>query len=249
MIKRVVCWFSCGAASAVATKLALTYAHDRQLPAVIAYVAIAEEHPDNQRFMSECQAWFGQEITVLHNEKYHDSIYEVFRKERYLVGPAGAPCTKRLKRAARESFEQDGDLQVFGFTAEEQDRADRLIDANSHVKLLAPLIEKNLSKADCLGILDRVGIQIPYMYRIGYQNNNCVGCVKGGRKYWSKIRTDFPDTFERMATTEQSIGATIFRNKDGSRMPLRSLPVYVEQDDAPVECGIFCLLAITDMKP
>ena len=25
-----------------------------------------------------------------------------------------------------------------------------------------------------------MGIEIPVMYRLGYNNNNCVGCVKGG---------------------------------------------------------------------
>lgn len=46
---RTVCWFSSGAASAVATKLAL-----RDDPsAVVAYCETGAEHPDNERFIAE----------------------------------------------------------------------------------------------------------------------------------------------------------------------------------------------------
>ena len=36
----------------------------------------------------------------------------------------------------------------------------------------------------------------PLMYDLGYPNNNCIGCVKGGMGYWNHIRKDFPEVFE-----------------------------------------------------
>jgi len=74
-VSRVVSWFSCGAASAVATKLALM-----EGPAEIVYCYVKEEHPDNIRFKNDCEKWFGQEIKVISNKKYDGSIYEVFEK-------------------------------------------------------------------------------------------------------------------------------------------------------------------------
>ena len=51
---RTVCWFSAGAASAVAAKLVL-----RDVPdAVVAYCETGSEHPDNERFLADCSAWF-----------------------------------------------------------------------------------------------------------------------------------------------------------------------------------------------
>lgn len=44
------------------------------------------------------------------------------------------------------------------------------------------------------------------MYDMGYPNNNCIGCVKGGMGYWNRIRRDFPDVFERRARQEREIG-------------------------------------------
>lgn len=51
---RTVCWFSAGAASAIATKLMLCDDPD----AIIAYCETGAEHPDNERFVADCVRWF-----------------------------------------------------------------------------------------------------------------------------------------------------------------------------------------------
>jgi len=43
------------------------------------------------------------------------------------------------------------------------------------------------------------------MYKLGYKNNNCIGCVKGGKGYWNKIRVDFPEHFARMSKIEREL--------------------------------------------
>ena len=77
------------------------------------------------------------------------------------------------------------------------------------------------------------------MYDLGYNNNNCVGCVKGGMGYWNKIRIDFPDVFESRAKVERRIGGTCIKG------------VYLDELDPdrgrhtkPIceDCGIFCEL-------
>jgi 3'-phosphoadenosine 5'-phosphosulfate sulfotransferase (PAPS reductase)/FAD synthetase len=241
---RTICWFSCGAASSVATKLALA-----EGPAEIIYCHVAEEHPDNMRFKNDCEKWFGQEIQVIRNEKYNGSIYEVFEKTKYLVGVAGAPCTRLLKKEMRQKYERAGDRQVFGYTLEEQDRVDRFIDANNDVNLWSILIDKGLTKQDCLAILQRAGIELPVMYKLGYQNNNCVGCVKGGLGYWNKIRSDFPQQFQRMADMECKLNAKILKHK-GERIWLTELPTNAGDypTEKAIECGIFCQMAEEDMK-
>ena len=194
--------------------------------------------------MQDCEKWFGQSIKVIQNEKYNGSIYEVFTKRKYIVGVAGAPCTTYLKKDMRKQFEKPNDIQVFGYTAEEQDRVDRFIDANNDVKLWSILIDKGLKKSDCLAMLSNAGIELPAMYKLGYHNNNCIGCVKGGLGYWNKIRNDFPEHFERMATLEKTIGAKILKSK-GERIWLSDLPVgagdYPKEQE--IECGIFCHMA------
>ncbi len=209
---RTVCWYSCGAASAVATKLVCGEYPDEL---VIAYTDTGSEHPDNERFMRDCQEWFGQDIVKLRSKRYRDT-WQVFEERRFLVGPTGALCTAELKKKVRYAFERPDDVQVFGFTKDEESRAKRFMEQNPGVTMRAPLIEKGLTKQDCLAMLSRVGIQIPAMYRLGYQNNNCIGCVKGGMGYWNKIRQDFPVEFKRMATLERELNHSICHDKNGA---------------------------------
>jgi hypothetical protein len=243
---RVISWFSCGAASAVATKLAIA---ESKSPVEIVYCHVQEEHPDNMRFKDDCEKWFGQEIKVIKNEKYDGSIYKVFEQTKYLVGIAGAPCTRLLKKEMRKQYEQIGDRQVFGYTVEEQDRVDRFIDSNSDVDLWSILIEKGLTKQDCLAILQRANIELPAMYKLGYQNNNCIGCVKGGAGYWNKIRVDFPEKFDRMSAMEKKIGAKILKIGD-ERIWLSDLPKNAGDypKEKAIECGIFCHMAEESIK-
>lgn len=241
MQKRVISWFSCGAASAVATKLAIAESKD---PVQIFYCHIKEEHPDNLRFMKDCEEWFGQKINVIQNEKYNGSIYDVFEKSKYIVGVAGAPCTRLLKKEVRKKHENLNDIQIFGYTVEEQDRVDRFIDANNDVNLWSILIDKGLKKSDCLAMLKNANIDLPAMYKLGYQNNNCIGCVKGGLGYWNKIKIDFPDVFYKMSNLEKKIGAKILKHK-GERIWLSDLPENAGDypNEQNIECGIFCHMA------
>lgn len=247
-MSRVVCWFSCGAASAVATKLAIANQPDNS-ELVVVYTAVKEEHPDNLRFLKDCERWFGQEIQTLKNEKYNGSISEVFSREKYMSGIHGAPCTRLLKRELRMKFQRSDDIHVFGFTAEEQHRVERFIDANNDAEIWAILVEKGLTKQDCLAMIDRAGIEIPEMYKLGYRNNNCIGCVKGGAGYWNKIRHDFPDVFNLRCEQSRTLGAKLVK-LNGQRMYLDELPEGAGDypTEEAIQCGILCELADQEIR-
>jgi len=246
---RVVCWFSCGAASAVAAKLALAHLGAEDI--AIVRIHVANEHSDNARFAADCERWFGRPIVIMQSSRYA-SAWEVWEKRRFLVGPQGAPCTTEMKKAVRWEFEKDWnpDAQVFGYTAEERDRAARFRKQNPDVRLVTPLIDAGLTKADCLAMVERAGITLPTMYALGYQNNNCIGCVKGGPGYWNKIRRDFPDVFARMAALERDIGHAVCKDTTGDRAPvfLDELPVGMGRHDETVpDCSLLCAMAEQDI--
>lgn len=247
MTNRYLCQFSCGAASAIATKMTLA-AHGDAVEVVNAY--IENEHPDNRRFLHDCEKWFGRPITVLRDERYGANIITVFKRSRYMRGPRGAPCTLQLKRKLLLGFERPGDVLVFGFTAEEADRWDDWQERNPERPAIAPLVEAGLCKSDCLAMLERVGIQLPFMYRLGYNNANCIGCVKGGEGYFRAIKEDFPEQFEELAQAQEEIGydAYLFRNrKTGERYSLRDIPPGLAQrNEVLPSCSFFCELAERD---
>jgi 3'-phosphoadenosine 5'-phosphosulfate sulfotransferase (PAPS reductase)/FAD synthetase len=235
--KRVVSWFSCGAASAVATLLAAE--KYGQIEAV--YCRVVEEHEDNLRFLDDFVRVTGIPVKTIVDEPHQGSIFRVFLRRGFIKNQYGAPCTMILKKDMRKSYQRPGDIQVFGYTAEEQDRADRFMDGNNDVREDFILLDKGITKKECYAHLTRLGIELPAMYRLGYSNNNCVGCVKGGMGYWNKIRRDFPDRFNKMAELERTIGHAVNKDKNG--------PVYLDQlspkrgyknKDMPADCGFTC---------
>lgn len=236
---RVISWFSCGAASAVATKRALIL-HPDLIPV---YCDTGSEHPDNKRFLKDCEKWFGVKIKILKSKKYND-IWEVFESG-YLIGQHGAKCTTELKKKVRQDFQREDDLQIFGFDVGEQRRAALFKENNPGVDVEFPLIDREITKQDCFLELDREGIELPAMYKLGYKNNNCIGCVKGGAGYWNKIRRDFPDVFDRMAKIERKLGITILRDRTGGKQKTR---LYLDElkpgvgryEETEIVCGLFC---------
>lgn len=240
---RIVCQFSKGAASAVATKLTLAKHPD----AIIVNAYIKNEHPDGDRFLQDCEKWFGKPIATLRDEKYSADVLEVFRRVRYIKGRYGAACTLRIKRGLLRTFEQPGDILVLGYTAEEQDRYDEWLDSFPDRPVMVPLIERGLTKEDCKAMVERAGIELPAMYRLGYENANCIGCVKGGLGYFRAIREDFPAEFAALAQVEADIGegAWILRHRSGplkgQRFPLAQLPAGKADRAEPLpSCGLFC---------
>ena len=206
--KRVVVNFSCGAASACALKLAVEEFGVENVHPV--YQVTNSEHPDNERFLKDVEKWCGVTIEKQQHPKYHD-IWEVFDKVKYLVGIMGAPCTRLLKReVAQSNLDFFNDLEVFGYTSEEVKRILDFIERNEERRIYANLASGNgLDKNACYAMLLDAGIELPAMYLLGYRNNNCIGCVKGGMGYWNKIRVDFPNVFARMAKLEKKLGAAI----------------------------------------
>lgn len=244
-MSRVVCWFSAGAASAVATKLALKKYGER---VVIAYTDPGSEHADNGRFIADCEKWFGQEVVRLRSDRYADT-WNVFEERKFLNSPNGALCTIELKKMLRLTFQVADDVQVFGYTFEEKHRAERFRRVNFEVALETPLIDEGLTKSDCLAMVARTGIELPAMYKLGYQNNNCIGCVKGGMGYWNKIRRDFPGTFWRMAELERKINATCLRD-NGEPLFLDELAPDRgnAQDEPSFECSLLCAAVEDDIR-
>lgn len=243
MEKRILSWFSCGAASAVAAKLAIDKYGDKV--EVVYCNTLAYEHPDNKRFMDDVSKWIGREIKIIGSEKYTD-IYDVFEKTGWLVGPGGARCTTELKKIPRKKYQRPDDIHVFGFTSEEKHRVARFNEQNPELEAIFPLIEADLNKDDCHDFLRRNGIAQPMMYRLGYKNNNCIGCVKGGVGYWQKIRNDFPEIYWKMAKMERHIGAAINSQvRDGVkyRVYLDELEENKKpkQDLFDFSCGVLCV--------
>lgn len=211
---RIVCWFSHGACSTIAVMKAIEENNKKAnpLPLVIASIYLKDEHEDNHRYLKECEKLFGQEVLILTNEKYDSSVDVVIQKTRYMSGANGARCTKELKKQVRLDWQKYDDIHVFGYPVEEQSRIDDLIDNENELNVWPVLVEHNLSKLDCFKLTEAFGLVLPMMYQLGYNNNNCKGCLKAqSPAYWNKIRIDFPSVFETRSKQEELLGVSLCR--------------------------------------
>jgi len=235
-MSRVIGWFSCGIASAVACALTL----QRYPDAIIVRIIIPGEHPDNDRFAANCASWYGTQILELQDPQKR-SPWDVWQQRRYIAGPKGAPCTGELKKLVRYRFQRPDDTHIFGYTVDEVRRANRFAQTNSELRLWYPLIDAKLTKNDCRAIIQAKGIAIPVMYQLGFRNNNCIGCPMGGAGYWNLIRLHFPTTFERMVQLSRTLGVRIIK-QDGKRVFLDELRPDTGRKGRPVESSrsAFC---------
>jgi len=241
--EKIICWFSHGAASAVAAKITLTVFGKDHPVEVVNCDTTASEHPDNIRFERDCEKWLGVKITKLKNPDFPTGkVEDVFASRKYIAGIAGAVCTTQLKKIPRLQFAGVEDIHVFGFTADEKKRICDFEQRNPDMNLLWVLDAHGITKKRCYEELKNAGIELPAMYRLGFKNNNCIGCVKATSPgYWQKVRDNFPDVFESRAKQSREIGCRLVR-VDNVRIFLDELPknrnFRFENED--ISCGPEC---------
>lgn len=242
--KTICVWFSCGAASAVAAKIIVdVFGKDNNV--IIVNTPVANEHPDNQRFLKDVEKWIGVPIQSATNKDFPNSdIREVFEKRKYMSGIAGAPCTLLLKKEARYQFEKrvNIDFHVLGFTVEEWKRQ-KNFDLGERDNTIPILIYELLTKDDCFRILRKAGIELPYIYSLDFPNANCIGCVKSqSPTYWNLVRKHFPEIFNERAEQSKRLGVRLVKYK-GKRIFLDELTEDMKGGKIKSwDCGIFCKL-------
>lgn len=236
--KLKVCWISAGVSSFIAGYLAGDVDE-------FIYIDIENQHPDSMRFIKDCEKALGKPIQILKSPL--KNVENAIKQAGFINRPVvGAYCTKLLKKRVRKEWEyehREYDITyVWGFDFKEKNRADRLLETMPNFNHEFPLIDKMLSKQDVHGMFERLfDFPRPKMYDLGYSNNNCIGCVKGGMGYWNKIRIDFPEVFDRMAKLEREVGHSCING------------VYLDElepnrgrmeDEIMPDCSIMCHLAI-----
>lgn len=244
--KKKVCWISAGVSSLMAGYLAGDVDE-------FIYIDISDQHEDSMRFIKDCEKLLEKKITVLRSAEY-GSVDEAIRAAGMIKNPNNhfAPCTVYLKKRVRRQWEQqhaEYDITyVWGFDCNERNRAERMKELEPEFNHEFPLIDKELTKQDVHGMADKLGMKRPVMYDMGYNNNNCIGCVKGGMGYWNQIRKDFPEVFESRAKMERVIGASILKESTGEPLFLDELDPDRGrmQDEIMPDCSLMCYLVGVD---
>ena len=158
----IISWFSGGITSAVATKIAIdSYEDVRPI-----FIETGGHHEDMPRFVKQCEEWFGVPIEILQDTRFEDHI-DLCEKLKVVNFISGAECSRTLKKKVRQKYQKihQYEGQVFGFEYEKKEinRAIRFKEQNPEALPLFPLIDKHLSKANCMEMVCRIGIELPTM--------------------------------------------------------------------------------------
>lgn len=235
MKKMKVCWISAGISSFISGYLS------KDTVDKFIYIDIEDQHPDSLRFIKDCEKLLGKTVEIIKSPQYESVEDAILAAGLIKLYNGFAPCTNYLKKRVRKQWEREHEeydiTYVWGFDVDEKKRAENVVETMIEFHHEFPLIEDNLTKQDCHAIAARLGIKRPVMYDLGYNNNNCIGCIKGGMGYWNKIRVDFPDVFESRAKLERKLNISCLKecyldelDPDRGRMP----------DEILEDCGIFC---------
>lgn len=215
------------------------------------YIDISDQHEDSMRFIKDCEKAINKEIKVLKSNEYN-SVEDCVRSFGGFKNAMNgfSPCTNWLKKRVRKQWEDEHKgyeiTYVWGFDSSEKNRVGRTIDSMPEFNHEFPLIERDLSKQDVHGLFERTfDFKRPAMYDMGYPNNNCIGCIKGGMGYWNKIRIDFPEVFEKRAKLERTLGNTMLKDSKGNYIYLDELAPDRGNMNMEIfpDCSIMCYLA------
>lgn len=241
--RRTIAWWSTGAASAVMCRMVLRETPD----AIIARCETGNEDPDNYRFERDVMRRLNNAVTILKSEKY-DSVPEVWAKRRYMAGIDGAICTTEMKVIPRLEFQRPTDIHAFGYTADADDvrRFKTLQENYPELTVRAPLIERGITKAGALALVEQWGIALPRSYAMGFKNANCLqsGCVKAtSPNYWALYRHHFPEEFANTAALARELNVRLARIND-ERVFIDDIPADWPMTDPIVpSCDFLCHIA------
>jgi 3'-phosphoadenosine 5'-phosphosulfate sulfotransferase (PAPS reductase)/FAD synthetase len=263
----VIAWWSGGITSAVTCKICIDiYGLDNVR---IIFIDTFNEDDDTYRFKKDCEDWYGKPIETITGigEKYN-KIEDVWVKHKSLNVATGAICSSTLKRRVREKWQKENKFkyQAFGFELDEIRRVKSMALNNPNINPVFPLMLYGYTKKNCIDIVEKEGIEVPRMYKLGFLNNNCfkTGCVQGGIGYWQKMKRDFPDKFDKMAEIEHRLtdekkepvtmlkdqskgGGLVFLKPHKDYPQIKDISMMKGREPKPLfECNGFC--GINDLE-
>lgn len=252
--------YSGGVGSYMAAKRVVAQHGSENVTLLFADTRIEDE--DLYRFLDESAAKLGARLVQIAEGS---TVWELFRKQRFLGNSRVDLCSRILKRelmdrwVAREYRPEEVRCYV-GIDWNEEHRFARMAPRKLPYVYLAPLLEPPLLlKEQMLAELDRDGIAMPRLYRLGFSHNNCGGfCVKAGVGHFKRLLETMRERYLEHEAQElafqEFIGKPVTilrRQRNGVRenLSLRQLRLEIEGGAAVDETdvgGCGCMVDIND---
>jgi hypothetical protein len=206
--------------------------------AVGVFADVNGEDEDNYRFLDEIHSALGGELVRLNNDGR--TIWDVFRKTRFLGNSRVDTCSRELKREPierwlRENCDPSSTVMHIAVDWTEDHRIPAIRNgwASLGWQTAFWMADRSLDKFHALAWLNTLGIEPPSLTRDGWPHANCGGgCVRAGHGQFAALLVRRPSAFaewERQETEfREWIGkdVSILRDRRGGGsipMPLTEL--------------------------
>jgi hypothetical protein len=204
------------------------------------------EDEDTIRFLQEIAKKLGIKITERSDGR---TVEEVEDDEGALANNRMAFCSRILKAEQKEKYfvelRNQGVteiISVLGFSGIEWRRIQRaMMNAERGGYIVRfPVEEERKSKQDCADWCLSIGVRPPRMYQWS-EHANCVGCRRGGKAYWLKVKENRPDVFLSAIEREKEFGHTFLNGISLEELARTGLKRMVKQRESikigACECG------------
>lgn len=128
--------------------------------------------------------------------------WEVFKDVRFLGNSRLAQCSHLLKQKPaekwlKEHFEPDECVLYLGIDWTESHRKAKPVENWSPYTVEFPMCEEPLvTKSEMIAGLERLGIDQPRLYKMGFSHNNCGGfCVRAGQGHFINLLKQMPERY------------------------------------------------------
>lgn len=168
-------------------------------PVQCVFTDTATEDEDLYRFVRETIAHLQCELVHLADGR---NIWEVFTDVRFMGSSRIDPCSKILKRELFRKWltathpDPTRVALYYGIQEHEKHRIVAIQERWAPYRVEAPLIALGTTKEQMMVTLDRLGIELPQLYELGFEHNNCGGfCVKAGQRQFLHLLKVLPERY------------------------------------------------------
>jgi 3'-phosphoadenosine 5'-phosphosulfate sulfotransferase (PAPS reductase)/FAD synthetase len=166
-------------------------------------------------FLGESQVNLGAPLVWL---KEGRTPWDVFRDKRWIGNSRIAQCSHLLKQVpARKWMEEHGEgtTVVVGIDWSEAHRLEAIRRHWAPWPVIAPLCDPPyLAKPDLFAWIEREGMTVPRLYRMGFSHNNCGGfCVRAGVGHFANLYKQLPERYKHHEAQEEALRAYLGKDQ------------------------------------
>jgi len=203
------------------------------------------EDEDLYRFLHQTADMLKAPLVILADGR---TPWEVFKDVRFMGNSRVDPCSRILKREITRKWLEDayGPEEVtvhLGMDWTEMHRMDRARPHWEPYTIDAPLLWKPMiGKPQLISDLAELNIELPKLYKLGFQHNNCGGfCIKAGHANFKHLLETMPERYAEHEREEESLreyldsDVAVLRDRTGGEskpLTLRNFRLRLEDKNA-----------------